>query len=925
MQAIDDPPIVGEIVRLVSASEQALSIHTELAFMSPVLKSALQLNMMESKRNIIYLPEISECALREVIRYIKSDFDISTNMKQEYFPDPTLSIETMMAGVYLDLPRLVHKCCLCISKNFDDMPPLALEYVPDELARKIITGLNPWELRYAETEALCDRRKRSFGADIAAKWKDLYLQDKHGGSDAGGSGNLENDSDAWKTQRKWCLQHYLEKITRAANNKRQFEACTNLGEYKRRVKYIGPLLSEYNLRSECLKIDADTLEFLLYSLRNASKIDLSSNRLTPEVALRIPRALRPCSVECYCPDDAMSEKSERGKQCQWKGAWIAGLDVSGTGISLLSVESLCTAILNQSKWVAWQQSRSPPRKEKRSGAKKLIIRPPVPIKKMTHARKKTVLKGQTFKPALPAKKRVTLKGKTISPRAPTKQATSLKGHPISLLPQTKMLAVNPGRMKHTDVMMRFNSKVAASPKRPKPSPRRAQQSFRQTKGVSSFRSHKIICSGMQSTGHRAPTSSVQVATVGFTRQAKPQVTAAKSLTKRPCTLRAAMSGRKPLFLSIARNFTGDQPVMEIADGMTASGGYLLSLKLAGNYLGDDGAEVLAKMFTTDGRRNALTHLDVSGCKLGRHGMAVLVHAISNSSMISLNLADNLSVHANQVVVGITDRVGHAFTRLLSAREPGGGGAVPSLTRLNVSENAFAINEIGGIVDAMAFNYTLTSLDISSMHAAGNMSRVLAYCLMTNRHTGLRRLNMSNNFFIERLLDDYASLCSHNFVCLTSLDISGNCIDDETAKRLGRALSVPACKLKELKLDALYDRHNHLHCAGSITCDGFICLINGIRKAGSFSKLTKLSLRYHCVRSTGATHLASVLPHALGLQRIDLRNNKITESGAVAIAYLLEQRGRERSTDVGTGNRRGKKLDIKLQGNPIGEAVQKVLF
>eukprot|EP00945_MAST-04E_sp_MAST-4E-sp1_P008529 g8529.t1 len=802
--------------------------------MSPVLKSALQLNMMESKRNIIYLPEISECALREVIRYIKSDFDISTNMKQEYFPDPTLSIETMMAGVYLDLPRLVHKCCLCISKNFDDMPPLALEYVPDELARKIITGLNPWELRYAETEALCDRRKRSFGADIAAKWKDLYLQDKHGGSDAGGSGNLENDSDAWKTQRKWCLQHYLEKITRAANNKRQFEACTNLGEYKRRVKYIGPLLSEYNLRSECLKIDADTLEFLLYSLRNASKIDLSSNRLTPEVALRIPRALRPCSVECYCPDDAMSEKSERGKQCQWKGAWIAGLDVSGTGISLLSVESL-------------------------------------------------------------------------------------------LLPQTKMLAVNPGRMKHTDVMMRFNSKVAASPKRPKPSPRRAQQSFRQTKGVSSFRSHKIICSGMQSTGHRAPTSSVQVATVGFTRQAKPQVTAAKSLTKRPCTLSAAMSGRKPLFLSIARNFTGDQPVMEIADGMTASGGYLLSLKLAGNYLGDDGAEVLAKMFTTDGRRNALTHLDVSGCKLGRHGMAVLVHAISNSSMISLNLADNLSVHANQVVVGITDRVGHAFTRLLSAREPGGGGAVPSLTRLNVSENAFAINEIGGIVDAMAFNYTLTSLDISSMHAAGNMSRVLAYCLMTNRHTGLRRLNMSNNFFIERLLDDYASLCSHNFVCLTSLDISGNCIDDETAKRLGRALSVPACKLKELKLDALYDRHNHLHCAGSITCDGFICLINGIRKAGSFSKLTKLSLRYHCVRSTGATHLASVLPHALGLQRIDLRNNKITESGAVAIAYLLEQRGRERSTDVGTGNRRGKKLDIKLQGNPIGEAVQKVLF
>ena len=102
-------------------------------------------------------------------------------------------------------------------------------------------------------------------------------------------------------------------------------------------------------------------------------------------------------------------------------------------------------------------------------------------------------------------------------------------------------------------------------------------------------------------------------------------------------------------------------------------------------------------------------------------------------------------------------------------------------------------------------------------------------------------------------------------------------------------------------------------------------MNGVQKAGSFSELKKLSLRYHRIRSTGATHLASVLPYTPKLHFIDLRNNKITESGAVAIAYFLEKCKGAVGPSTFFGDRRPKNLIIKLQENPIGTAVQQVLF
>ena len=92
------PSPMAPVVRLVSAESTALPIPYELALMSPVMKAALQSDMLESQQNIVHLPEISEKALLETIEYLKTDFNDKDESNNIFEPDPVSCIETMMAG-----------------------------------------------------------------------------------------------------------------------------------------------------------------------------------------------------------------------------------------------------------------------------------------------------------------------------------------------------------------------------------------------------------------------------------------------------------------------------------------------------------------------------------------------------------------------------------------------------------------------------------------------------------------------------------------------------------------------------------------------------------------------------------------------------------------------------------------------------------
>ena len=161
-----------QVTRLTSANNVSFSIATELAMMSPLIKAALSHETLEAKSNIVYLPDISEDALKDVIRFLKETY--KDNSCKIFEPNPQYAIETLMAGIYLGLPFLYDSCIVTLAKHFCAMPPRALEFVPDELVLKIITRLKTYELRYAETLMLQKNRKIKFKDDIEKTWCRIY-------------------------------------------------------------------------------------------------------------------------------------------------------------------------------------------------------------------------------------------------------------------------------------------------------------------------------------------------------------------------------------------------------------------------------------------------------------------------------------------------------------------------------------------------------------------------------------------------------------------------------------------------------------------------------------------------------------------------------------------------------------------------------
>jgi len=71
-------------------------------------------------------------------------------------------------------------------------------------------------------------------------------------------------------------------------------------------------------------------------------------------------------------------------------------------------------------------------------------------------------------------------------------------------------------------------------------------------------------------------------------------------------------------------------------------------------------------------------------------------------------------------------------------------------------------------------------------------------------------------------------------------------------------------------------------------------------------------------------LFSQLITRTGLKYVDLRNNQIGERGAIAIAYVSGTRNEEGEITFGDPHGKKDSFKIRLEGNPVGEAVLKFL-
>ena len=927
------PSPMATVVRLVSAESTALPIPYELALMSPVMKAALQSDMLESQQNLVHLPEISEKALLETIEYLKTDFNDKDESNKVFEPDPVSCIETMMAGSYLQLPNLVKTCSACVSNHFNSIPAMALEFVPDDIVIGIIEQLKTWELRYAESVVLGKERCAQFHKCIVQRWKSLFSQEW--------SAQLvmhkppQSFLDSWTLQREWCLRQYLERMTQKVNQKRLNTPNINIEEYKRRLGLIGPLLSSVKIKCDCFTIDDDTLEYLLYSLRNAMIITLKENRLGSEAGFRIARAIRPCGIKCDCPAAFQEPQnptlSNVRAKCGWKGAYVCGLDIGRTGITTDSVYALCRLVLNQSNTTTVSSMRGAPQHEIHTKSNATEKAMSVVTLETIQSTQQGISSPQQFVRA--------------SPRIHSVKNHRLHAKLDLLRRSTAVTAV--GKASFAPMLVLKSKTVSHAPMRPtcsrQASSNRASAT-NQAVGVRSFRTYKANTKESVCRGNRAPLSPpVAPKDHGHgCRWAKGEPPVTVSVSFRPTKkgpsslLRGSVRDklkrlptkrkksrsvqRKPLFLSISNNPIGDAGMIAIAESILATGGCLQSLCLRGNVLTDDAASALGNMLRSAGTASPLTNLDLSSCKLGRFGLAAIAQALMTSSLMSLNLGNNLSMHSIKPMIGVTDKIGTSLGRLLSTSA--------YLTDLNIEGNAFVPKEMEEIVTGMASNYSLTKLNISNTEATGKMSRLLAYSLMINKKNALRHLNLSNNSIGDaRFIDDYASLCSHQHISLTVLNLSGNVIDDISATKFGKAMKSKFCRLQVLRLDSTHRSRSSN--AATITCNGFSELIRGA--AASIpgvqrTRLTFLSVRFHEVRSTGATLLAGLL-RTTKLKVVDLSHNKISESGAVGIAYALVDKNGDNG-DNRLGNDKDEmqspRTKVLMDGNPMGDTARAVL-
>jgi hypothetical protein len=184
---------------------------------------------------------------------------------------------------------------------------------------------------------------------------------------------------------------------------------------------------------------------------------------------------------------------------------------------------------------------------------------------------------------------------------------------------------------------------------------------------------------------------------------------------------------------------------------------LAGLDLKYNWLGDAGAQVLAKAYKLTG----LTSLELGGNEIGDAGARALAHASHLVSLVGLGLVAN--------------KIGDAGTEALAQ-----ASHLASLTSLELGDNW--IRDAGARALAQASHLAnLTSLKLGGNRIGDEGALALA---QASHFASLTNLDLSDNLFNDtgaRALAQASHLAN-----LTSLELGGNQIGDEGALALAQA-------------------------------------------------------------------------------------------------------------------------------------------
>lgn len=231
---------------------------------------------------------------------------------------------------------------------------------------------------------------------------------------------------------------------------------------------------------------------------------------------------------------------------------------------------------------------------------------------------------------------------------------------------------------------------------------------------------------------------------------------------------AAASNRSLRTLSLARNGAGPDAGKAV-QSLLSENESLIALHLEGNNLGRSFAAVCSALCwsapptfprpagSIDGNCSLII-LDVAGNDVGDDGAEALAEALStNRTLTSVNVARN----------NITEKGALAIARALS------GNAV--LSSLNLSSNSIKNPPVVALAECMVTNGSLISLDLCSCKITDDAAVALVTAVGHNERAALRKLRLRDNYISAGAGELMADALYRN-KSLTVADLRGNQID-----------------------------------------------------------------------------------------------------------------------------------------------------
>lgn len=313
------------------------------------------------------------------------------------------------------------------------------------------------------------------------------------------------------------------------------------------------------------------------------------------------------------------------------------------------------------------------------------------------------------------------------------------------------------------------------------------------------------------------------------------------------------------------------------------------IDLGKNTIGDEGATLLMQLL----RKNfSLVHIDISSNDITPLGSSEVFKSVRHHpSLASLNISSHEGLHRNRL--GSDGAISLGQTLRVN----------PILQFLNLAATSIGFDGIESIVDGLANNKSLVSLNLANNNLDARCIEPLSQAIVT---TNLRELNLASNK-IGNEGSEYLSMMivgAYDGACpLIKLDISSCEIGTKGISKIFAAVRMNV-QLKYLTVNSNILNHGPSTAFVALLCDNVVLKelniskcdlkpehMNAITEGLAKNKvLETLNLSSNFIRDEGANFIAQGLAKNKSLKTLDLTNNKIKNLGAIALGNALKDNG-----------------------------------